>query len=158
MSAIITIEFVPGLAYIRGDYAHLHGNSGSGAVNWNAALDNAIYKLFAGGGGLMGFGCGSFGHHRFGYSDDSRSIGFGHLPFGRYPFGHGSAVIRATDRVDYCGAYIYGLAAYDECGNIHEGDPDEVTIYVHIPPPAPVGFLKNSYDKVTDILILDVAA
>ena len=83
--------------------------------------------------------------------------GFGYLPWGRFPWGHGAGQIEALHTVDYCGDYKFGLACYDDAGNVHEGSPQELEVTVHIAPPTPTGLTKNSYDKDTDILVLDAA-
>ena len=158
MSALITIQFVVPVGYQKGDYAHLHGNGGSGAIDWNAPLDNNIYQLFPNGSGIYGYGHAPFGHFRFGHAHSMRTAGFGHLPYGHFPYGHGTGIVTAHHKVSSCGAYEFGLACYDPAGNDHEGTPDEVTANVHIAPPAPTGLKKVSYDKATDILILEEAA
>ncbi|MHC4398022.1 MAG: hypothetical protein ACYS1A_20455 [Planctomycetota bacterium] len=87
-----------------------------------------------------------------------RAAGWGHLPWGRFPWGHGTGVIRATHQVSECGEYKYGFKCYDKLGNLHTGTPEEATASVHIAPPAPSGLKKNSYNKDTDILVLDAVA
>ena len=86
-----------------------------------------------------------------------RAPGWGHLPWGHFPWGCGTALIQAKHRVDRCGDYNFAFACYDALGNLHEGTPEEATVVVHIAPPAPPGLKKNSYDKDTDVLVLDVA-
>jgi len=117
MSAIITIRKVVGAGYAPGDYAQLHGNGGSGDIDWNTPVNNKIYELFP----------------------------------------NGAVVIKAQVQVDVCGAYKFGFAVYDKLGNAHQGTPDEVTVDVHIAPPAPTGLEFNSYNKTTNVLILDAA-
>lgn len=158
MTASITVEFAVPVGYIQGDYAKLFGNSGSGAIDFNNPLDNSIYELFPQGSGLYGFGHAPFGHFRWGHGHSMRTAGFGHLPFGHFPFGHGTAVIRAKVKVTECGAYKFAFGCYDLSGNVHVGTPDEVEVHVHIAPEAPTGLKKLSYDKATDILILEEAA
>lgn len=153
----VTVQFVVPVGYMPGDYALLHGNGGSGAIDWAAPLSSQRYPLYPRGAGLFGFGRAPFGRHRFGDAHASGVPGFGRLPFGRAPFGHGTAVIEATERLTGCGTYKYGLACYDEAGNVHSGTPDEVTIEVHTAPEQPTGLIKNSYNKTTDVLVLDAA-
>lgn len=157
MVAQITIRFVVPAGYRPGDYARLHGDGGSGEIDWDAPLDNFDSQLFAD-GGICGFGLAPFGRHRFGRAHSDSSSGFGRLPFGRYPFGHGTSVLCFRAEVDYCGDYLFALACYDEAGNVHSGSPEELEVPVHIAPPAPTGLVKSSYDKTTDVLILTVAA
>ena len=154
---IVTIQFVVPLGYMPGDYAMLHGNSGSGSIDWNTPVTPRRYELYPRGTGLYGFGRAPFGRHRFGRSHASGTPGFGRLPFGRHPFGHGTTVIEASELLTECGTYNYGFACYDEIGNVHSGTPDEVTLEVHTEPEQPPGLVKNSYNKQTDVLILDVA-
>ena len=158
MSAIITVEFVVPVGYVEGDYAKLHSNGGDGSIDWGTAVSDQVYELFPHGAGIYGFGHAPFGHYRFGHAHSMHTPGFGHLPFGHYPFGHGTAIIQAACEVDDCGEYEFGLTCYDGLGNPHSGSPDEVEVEVHIAPPAPTGLKKNSYNKTTDVLILDVAA
>ena len=158
MSALVTIEFVVPAGYREGDYARLHGNGGSGSIDWENPLNETIYDLFPSRSGIYGFGHAPWGHFRFGYAHSMRTLGFGHLPWGHFPWGHGSAVIHAEHQVDVCGEWKFGFACYDAAGNQHTGSPQEVDVSVHIAPPAPAGLKKNSYNKDTDVLILDVAA
>ena len=158
MSAIITIEFIVPVGYEQGDYAILHGNGGDGDIDWDNPVDNNIYDLFPDGGGIFGWGHAPWGHFRWGHAHSKRTAGWGHLPWGHFPWGHGTGVIRAAQQVDYCGDYKYGFKCYDKLGNLHTGTPEEASVSVHIAPPAPTGLKKNSYDKDTDVLVLDVAA
>lgn len=157
MSALITIEFAVPVGYNDGDYAKLHGNGGSGDIDWNSPISEEIFNLFPRGAGIFGFGHAPWGHFRWGHAHSMRTPGWGHLPWGHFPWGHGTALITATYEVDDCGAYKFGFACYDKLGNLHVGSPEEVTVNVHIAPAAPTGLKKNSYDKATDILVLDAA-
>lgn len=156
MSALIIIQFVVPVGYEPGDYARLHGNNGEGDIDWNSPLTEEIFDLFPNGAGIYGWGHAPWGHFRWGHAHSMRTPGWGHLPWGRFPWGHGTAVITARHIVNTCGAYKFGFACYDKSGNLHEGTPDEATVDVHIAPPAPTGLKKNSYNKTTDILVLDV--
>ena len=153
----ITIQFVVPTGYMPGDRARLHGNAGSGQIDWENPLTGRYLDLFPNAAGLFGFGRAAFGMHRFGEGFASGVPGFGRLPFGRHPFGHGTAVIEAHDTATACGMYKYGLACYDDAGNVHVGSPEEVTVEVHMAPPPPTGLTKNSYNKQTNVLILDAA-
>lgn len=158
MSAIITVWFAVPAGYQPGDYAHLHGNGGSGVIDWDTPINNTIYQLFPDGAGIYGWGRAPWGHFPWGRGFSMRTAGWGHLPWGRFPWGHGTAIIQAQVQVETCGDYKFGFAVYDKLGNEHEGTPDEEEIEVHISPPAPAGLKKNSYNKDTDVLVLDVAA
>ena len=136
MSAIITIRFVVPAGYADGDYAMLHSNGGAGSIDWDNPVSAAEYELFPEGSGLFGWG---------------------HLPWGHFPWGHGTAVIYIKHRVEACGLYKFGLACYDKFGNKHSGSPEEVELDIHIAPAKPTGLAKNSYNKATDVLVLDVA-
>lgn len=157
MSANITIEFAVPIGYESGDYAKLHGNGGSGDIDWENPLSNATYDLFPNVVGIYGFGYAPWGHFRWGKAHSMRCPGWGNLPWGHFPWGHGTALVSALYKIDYCGDYKFGFACYDQAGNLHEGTPQEITVVVHIGPPAPSRLLKNSYDKETDILVLDAA-
>ena len=155
MSGLVTVEYIVPVGYRQGDYAQLHGNGGDGDIDWNDPLTAEVYDLFGNGAGIFGFGFAPWGHFRWGRAHSTRSLGFGHLPWGRFPWGHGTGVVTATHQVDRCGDYMYGFACYDMLGNLHEGTPDEVTVNVHVTPDAPAGLKKVSYNKTTDVLVLD---
>jgi len=157
MKAMITVDFVVPLGYAPGDYAILHTSGGSGDIDWNSPASSARHELFPQGAGVYGFGHAPFGHHRFGCCHSMRTPGFGRLPFGRNPFGHGTSVVRVNYKVSTCGYYRLGLACYDAVGNLHDGDPGEAAVNVHVPPPSPAGLTKNSYNKATGVLTLDAA-
>jgi len=157
MSALVTIEYIVPAGYEQGDYAKLHGNGGVGPVDWNNSVSDVVYDLFPNGAGIFGFGHAPFGHHRFGHAHSMRTSGFGRLPFGHHPFGHGTGVVTATYEVEDCGDYKFGLACYDEIGNAHVGTPEEAALEIHLASSVPTGLKKYSYDKDTDVLILDVA-
>ena len=157
MAAIITVSFTVPAGYAPGDYARLHGNSGSGSIDWDTALTEEIFDLFPGGAGLYGFGHVPFGHHRSGHGQSVRSSGFGHGPFGHYPYGHGAVVIEASIAIISCGAYKFGFKGYDAAGNAHVGEPEEIDVPVHIAPAPPTGLKFNAYNKTTDVLTLDAA-
>lgn len=157
MSATITIEFAVAVGYEQGDYAGLHSNGGSGSIDWNNPVSNAVYALFPRGAGIFGWGHAPWGHFRWGHGHSMRTPGWGHLPWGHFPWGHGTALITAKHKVDSCGAYKFGFACYDKAGNLHEGSPEEKQVNVHIAPPAPTRLEKNSYNPETDILVLDAA-
>jgi len=155
MKAIVTLGFVVPVGYEQGDYAVLHSNNGSGNIDWDTPL--STYDLFPNSAGIFGFGHAPFGHFRFGHSHSMCTAGWGHLPFGHFPFGHGSAVITAKHMIYDCGEYKFAFACYDKLGNLHEGTPETATIYMHVAPDVPVGLKKHSYNKNTDILLLDAA-
>jgi hypothetical protein len=155
MAAIITIRFCVPPGHEAGDYARLHGNGGSGAIDWDNPISNQIFDLFPKGAGIYGYGHAPWGHSRWGHAHSMGTAGWGHMPWGHFPWGHGTAVITAQYRATECGEYKFAFKCYDELGNAHEGTPDEVTVDVHIAPPAPTGLKKVSYDKATDFLILE---
>ena len=157
MKVLITVQFVVPVGHIPGDYARLHGNGGSGSIDWNNPATNEVFDLFPNGAGIYGWGHAPWGHFRWGHGHSMRTLGWGHLPWGHFPWGHGSAMIKATYEAAGCGEYKFGFACYDKAGNLHEGTPEQTTVHVHIAPDAPTGLKKNSYDKGTDVLILDAA-
>lgn len=154
-TAVVTIDLVVPSGYAPEDYAKLFANSGSGDIDWDNPANNRIYDLFPGGAGIYGFGRAPFGHFRFGHGHSMRAAGFGHLPFGKFPFGHGTGWIRITKELTDCGAYKYAFIAYDEHGNEHTGTPGEATISAHFAPDAPTGLKPVSYNKDTDVLVLE---
>jgi len=158
MSSLIKLQFAVPVGYQEGDYAKLHGNSGSGAIDWDNPLSNKIYLLFPDGAGIYGWGLAPWGHHSWGHCFSMRTAGWGRLPWGHHSWGHGAVIVMAIDMIESCGAYKYGFACYDKLGNLHEGAPEEAEVEVHIAPPQPAGLKKYSYNKDTDILILDIAA
>lgn len=143
--------------YVHGDYARLFGNGGAGDIDWIDPLTNEKIDLFPGGSGIYGFGHAPFGHFPFGHAFSMRAPGFGHMPFGHFPFGHGTAMITIKYKVNDCGDYKFAFGCYDQTGNLHEGTPEEETLYIHIPPAVPKGLTKNNYNKTTGILTLDAA-
>lgn len=159
MSALVTLEFAVPVGHEAGDYATLHGNDGAGGnVDFNTSLNNQKHELFPDGVGIYGFGHAPFGHFRFGHGHSMGTDGFGHLPWGNFPFGHGTAIVKATHEVETCGQYKFGFKCFDVLENEHVGSPQEIAVEVHVKPPTPLGLKKNSYDKDTDVLTLDVAA
>jgi len=157
MSAIVTIEFIVPAGYRSGDYARLYGNGGSGDINWDTPLSNEVFSLFRQGAGIYGWGSAAWGRFRWGRAHSMRAAGWGLLSWGNFPWGYGAAVIRALHKVNTCGDYKFAFACYDRCGNLHEGTPEEAAVVVHIAPAAPTGLKKNTYNKETDILVLDAA-
>lgn len=157
MSARITISHTVNYGHLPGDYARLHGNGGNGNIDWVDPVNGSKIDLFPGGSGNYGFGHAPWGHFSFGHAFGSRTTGFGHLPWGHFPFGHGSVEVDVSDEVHQCGEYKYALACYDLVGNLHEGTPDEITLHIHIASNAPTALKKGTYDKATDVLILDAA-
>lgn len=157
MNALITIDFVVPVGHERGDYAKLHGNNGEGALDWGSPLSNEVFNLFPRGAGIYGWGGAPWGEFRWGHAHSMRTPGWGQLPWGRAPWGYGTSVIQARHSVNSCGDYKFGFACYDALGNLHEGSPEEAGVEIHIAPSAPAGLRKNSYNKETDVLLLDAA-
>lgn len=143
-----------------GDYALLYGNGGSGDIDYDTPLLNGRkFNLFPMDGGIFGFGQVPFGGTPFGQPFSSRmsGSGFGLMPFGLHPFGLASAIISAGLIVTECGSYKFAFKCFDKLGNVNVGAPEEIEVEVHTAPPAPAGLRKVSYDKDTDILILEAA-
>ena len=128
MSAIITIQFTVPIGHEAGDYAFLHGNGGSGDIDWDSPLIAQKFDLFPDGSGIYGWGHAPWGHFRWGHCHSKRTAGWGHLPWGHFPWGHGTAVIIAQIQVESCGEYKFGFTCYDKCGNVHQGTPEEVLV------------------------------
>ncbi len=154
----ITLQFVVPAGFRKGDCARQFSDAGGGTIDYNTPVDNRLYQLFPAGAGIYGFGLAPFGRFRFGHGHAMRAIGFGHLPFGHFPFGLGSAQITATHKVAECGTYKYAFKVYAAAGNPQSGDPDEISVTVHTAPAKPAGLKKQSYNKTTDVLTLEVAS
>jgi len=157
VSAKVTIAFTVPMDHLPGDYAKLHGNGGSGAVDWDNPLKAGTLDLFPNGSGIYGYGLAPYGLHGYGYPHAMRTPGCGEMPYGHHPYGYGATIITTNVDVATCGEYIFAFACYDAAGNLHDGTPDEESASVHIAPPAPGGLIMDSYDPDTDILVLDVA-
>lgn len=157
MSANITLQFAVPVGHTEGDYAKLHGNGGSGNIDWNNPVSSEVFSLFPHRAGIYGWGHAPWGHFRWGHAASLRTSGWGHLPWGHFPWGFGTALITAKQRVESCGAYKFAFACYDSLGNLHEGTPEEKLLNIHIPPATPTGLTKVSYDKDTDVLVLEAA-
>lgn len=156
--AIITIKFLATPDHRPGDYAQLYSNGGDGDIDWNTPVSSRRHPLYPGDAGQYGFGRTPFGRTPFGHGQAiGVNTGFGHGPFGRTPFGHGATVVTATHAVTACGMYKYGIKTFDAAGNENEGTPAEETLSVHVTPPRATPLKPLSYDKATDILILEVA-
>lgn len=153
----ITLQFVVPSGFRKGDYAKLFSDAGSGTIDYDTPVDNRLYQLFPAGAGVFGFGHAPFGRFRFGHAHAMRAVGFGHLPFGHFPFGLASAEITAVHQVAACGTYKYAFKVYDAAGNPQSGAPDEISVTVHTAPAKPAGLKKQSYNKTTDVLTLEVA-
>lgn len=156
MPARITIRFCPPLSARQGDYVKLHGNGGSGAIDWTNPVSDKKHDLFPGGAGNFGAGLAPAGLEPAGQAWSVLTIGAGLAPAGLEPAGLGAVVIEAADEVDDCGLYRYGFKGFDPLGNEHVGTPGEVQVDVHVTPPRPLGLKKESYDSATDVLTLSV--
>ena len=155
MSAVITISFYTASGFLPGDYVKLHGNSGSGDINWDTPLIDSPLDLFPDGAGVYGFGCVPFGNTPFGRPYSVGVAGWGRLPFGKTPFGYGAVKVSVLWPIYECGDYKFGFASYNAAGNKCAGSPEEILVSAHITPPAPTGLRRNNYDKDTDVLVLD---
>ena len=157
MKALITVKFTVPSGYQPGDYVQLYGNGGSGDIDWNTPVDNNKYNLFPDGAGIYGWGHMPWGHFFWGHAYCTGTPGWGHMPWGHFPWGYGAVTIQAQAEVSECGDYKFGFKCFDKLGNLHTGTPEEVAVYIHIAPDAPTGLKKYSYNKTTDILVLDAA-
>lgn len=133
----ITLQFVVPAGFRKGDYAKLFWDAGGGTIDYNTPVDNRIYELFPAGAGIYGYG---------------------HAPWGHFPWGFGSAQITATHKVAECGTYKYAFKVYDSAGNPQSGDPQEISVTVDTAPAKPAGLKKQSYNKATDALTLEVVS
>jgi len=157
MSAKVTIIWAVPLGYKAGDYARLCGNSGEGDIDYDTPLTNESFDLFENGAGIYGWYAQpwyKFGWYH-GYS--SRCGGWYYQPWHKFPWYYGTHVVRAEYTVGECGNYRFALKLFDGLGNPHTGLPEELAAAIHIAPLIPAGLKKNSYNKDTDVLVLDVA-
>jgi len=153
----VTVSFAVPAGYDPGDYAQLFGNGGSGNVDYNTPLSVDKYPLFPAGKGIHGYGQAPYGNHHYGLGLGTGPRGYGNLPYGNHPYGLGTALIEASVMVDDCGEYKFAIGLFDEAGNFHSGTPEEEAIEIHVAPDKPDEYLvKNSYDKDTDVLVLDI--
>jgi len=155
--AIITISFTVPPGHTPGDYAMLFGDLGSGTISYTAPLSQQKYPLFPDGAGFLGWhrlAWHNFPWHR---GKSVNTPGWHYLPWHKFPFHHGAVTVTAKYTVTACGTYKFAFKCYDAAGNADAGTPEEVSVEVHIAPDAPTGLKKVSYDKATDILILEAA-
>ena len=157
MAALVTIRFaVPGGQYRIGDYCQLHGDDGSGTIDWDTPLDDSKFELFKDDGGYHGWY--NMPWYKFPwYHGQSRDCqGWYHMPWCYFPWYHGTSVIEMEALIEICGTFKFGLKAFDKLGNEHVGQAGQAEIEVHIAPATPVGLKKNNYDPVGNLLVLDV--
>ena len=159
MSAKVSILWVVPLGYDAGDYALLCGNDGAGDIDYDSPLSAQRYELFPDGAGIYTmYKTPSYQSPCY-YPWATRASGCYYQPCYQSPCYYGTAVIEVEVEMTECGEYEFALKVFDSIGNANTGTPDELAATIHIAPDAPdIGLKKNSYDKATDILVLDVAA
>jgi hypothetical protein len=158
MIAKITLQFAVPTGHEVGDYAVLYGNGGSGDIDWQTPLlGGRKFDLFPNGAGIYGWGFAPWGDFSWGDAFSMRTRGWGYELWGFSPWGFGTAIIETDIVVDSCGLYKFAFTCFDSLGNPDEGDPEEVSVEVHTAPPTPTGLKKVSYDKDTDVLVLEAA-
>jgi len=157
MSANITITWAVPIGYQPGDYAKLYGNGGSSNINYDSPLTIEKFVLFQDGGGIYGWY--QMPWYKFpwyqGYA--TRCLGWYQLPWYKFPWYHGTTLITVRQTVFVCGVYKFALKIFDRLGNENVGETEEVEAVIHIAPPAPTGLTKGTYDKESNILILEAA-
>jgi hypothetical protein len=156
MAVLIKIRFCAPPTAVEGDYVQLHSNGGSGAIDWDTPVDAKKYPLCPGGAGSFGGGLGPCGLEPAGRCWSYLTVGCGLAPAGLAPAGLGAVVIEALAIADACGDWLFGFKGYDVLGNPHTGTPEEITVAVHVTPPAPLGLKLVSYTPATDVLVLAV--
>ena len=156
MTAKVTIGYTVPAGYSPGDYARLFGNVGAGSIDYDTPLSEKL-DLFPNGSGIYGFGHAPWGKFPWGHAFSLSSTGWGHQPWGTFPWGYGSAQIKNIQAVTECGAYKYAFGAFDRPGNAHTGSPEEIELHIHTAPQTPTKLTKGTYDKATDVLILNAA-
>jgi len=159
VSAIITISFCVPPGYTPGDYARVFSNGGSGDINYETPAVPDKFDLFTNGSGIYGFGYAPWGYFRWGCACSCRTPGFGYQPWGYFSWGYGAAEVKAVIEVAACGRYEFAFITYDAAGNADSpaGGRQQLEVNIHIAPAVPAGLVKKSYDKDTDILILEAA-
>ena len=140
----VSISFAVG-SYAPGDYVRLHGNSGSGSVDWTNPVDNKKTELFQNDSGYFGWGHIRWGHFRWGHGDARNVAGWGHLPWGNFAWGRGAAIVLVHQQIIDPGYWRFGFSAYDSAGNVHSGTPGETEEYVSLTPQQPSVLKKNNY-------------
>jgi len=123
--------------YEEGDYAQLHSNNGSGAVDWTNAHDGRRIENI---------------HDATLWT----SYGWGHGTWGHFPWGAGQIEFDILCRVAVVGLWIWGLGTYDKLGNQHTGVPAEISYYVCLTPEVPSALKGTAYNAVTNTLTLEV--
>ncbi len=98
--------------------------------------------------------CGNKGDGEIDYAKPLTAQKYELFPDNREP---GITEIEIDYPVITCGDYKFALQVYDSLGNPNIGTVQELRAVVHIAPPAPNGLKKVSYDKDTDVLILEAA-
>ena len=157
MSAEVTIRLTVPAGYSNGDYARLCGNGGSGNIDYDNPLTREKIELFPNGAGIYGWYHTPWHKFPWYHGQSVNCPGWYNQSWYHFPWYHGTAEIEVKYTVESCGEYKFALKAFDSLGNPHVGTPEEESLPIHIAPAAPGGLKKNSYDKATDILILDVA-
>lgn len=97
--------------------------------------------------------CGNKGSGAIDYDVPLSSRRYELFPDGR----DGIEEIEIVLPIATCGEYKYALQVYDSLGNPNTGTPQELAANIHIATAAPTGLKKVSYDKDTDILVLEAA-
>jgi len=151
-----TIKWPVPAGYKPGDYAVLCANDGlGGAVDFNNQI--STHDLFRRGAGIYSVYRTPCYTTRCYKPSAQRTGGPYSTPCYKGCCGHTPNVIETTVDIAECGSWKYAFAVYDSLGNIYEGTAEEVAIEVHIEPDKPTGLKKVSYNKTTDILILEAA-
>ena len=154
----VTVNLTVPTGYAPGDYVKLCSNGGSGDIDYDNPISNSPLPLFPDGRGLLGKGHAPKGHCRKGHAFSNNVPGKGQLPKGHFPKGHGTIVIETEVDIESCGDYLFAYAAYDPAGNLHQGSPQELPVYIHQAPNPPTKVKLTSYNATTDILVLAVTA
>ena len=157
MAAIVSIQLAVPVGHSAGDYCKLHSNGGAGDMDWDSPVSARQIPLFPGGAGIFGWRHGPWRKFPWRHGFSMRCAGWRHLPWRHFPWHYGTAIVTSTNRVTDCGDYLYAFAAYDQAGNPHQGTPDEAAVYIHIAPAKPAALKKGTYNKDTDVLMLEVA-
>lgn len=119
--------------YAAGDYLALHGDAGSGTIDYDLPL----------------------GPIRLPYEAFGAVRGWGSLSWGRFPWGHGFYRPELTYAAQTPGLYQFAMQGYDRIGNLNEGTPAVASTYIDLVPVAPLaGPAVTAYDGSTLTLSL----
>ena len=130
-TVVLTCNFS---GFADGDYAKLHSNSGSGAVDYDTAHDNRTIDLT---------------------QPIFTTVGWGLGPWGKGAWGAGYTTGTVNIEVYDPGTWTFALVSYDQYDNETAGEADEISSYMDLTPKPMDAMTKSSYDPINDTLTLN---